>query len=477
MTARFDAVVVGAGPNGLAAAVHLASNGLSVLVREANETVGGAARTEELTLPGFLHDVGSAIYPLGVGSPFLGSLPLEEHGLEWVHPDVPLAHPLDGGSAVVLQRSLTETCAALGRDGPVYHRLVDPFVRTWPTFADHVMTTPLRPPRNPVLMARFGLRAIQPTTRLARRFKTEEARALLAGCAGHACLRLEAAPSAAIALVLMIAGHAVGWPFPRGGAGALTRALASLLASRGGVVETGAPVRSLDELPEARAVLLDLTPRQVVAVAGSALPEWYRTLLGRWQYGPAAFKIDWALDAPIPWASEACRSAGTVHVGGTLQEIAASEAAVWTGGEPSTRPFVLLAQPSVFDPTRAPEGKHTAWAYCHVPNGSSMDMSVRIEAHIERFAPGFRERILGRKVHGPAALEAWNANLVGGDINGGLLSLGQTLRRPRLSLTPWATPTKHVYMCSSSTPPGGGVHGMCGYHAAHAALKRTFGRG
>ena len=470
----YDAVVVGAGPNGLSAAVVLARRGLSVLVREAAETVGGSARTEELTLPGFRHDVCSSVYPLGVGSPFLGPL-LRDRGLAWVHAAVPLAHPLDGGRAAVLHRSVDETARALGRDGRAYRRLVSPFVRSWPSFADHILTTPLRPPRNPVLMARFGLHALRSTTAVARRFATEEAGALLAGSAAHSAVPLESVPSAAVGLVLLVAGHAVGWPFARGGAGALTRALADEVERLGGVIETAAPVDSVAELPVARAMLLDLTPRQVLEVAGEELPEAYRRTLARWDYGPAAFKMDWALDAPIPWQAEACRRAGTVHVGGALEEIAESEAAVWRG-RVSERPFVLVAQPSLFDSTRAPAGKHTAWAYCHVPNGWTGDASESIEAQVERFAPGFRERILERRVHPPAALEAANPNLVGGDLNGGAMYLAQVLRRPALSLDPWATPAERIYLCSASTPPGGGVHGMCGYHAACSALARTFRR-
>jgi len=471
---RYDAVVVGAGPNGLAAAVELARAGVSVLVLEARDVLGGAARTEELTLPGFRHDVGSSVYPLGAGSPFFRSLPLAEHGLEWVHPDVPLAHPLDDGSAAVLHRSLDQTARALAPDGGAYTRLIGPFVHRWPAFTEHVLNAPLRPPRAPVLMARFAWRALRSTPSLAGAFREPAARALLAGAAAHANVPLDRFPASAIALTLMVAGHAVGWPFARGGAGALTAALASLLRALGGVIETGAPVRSLAELPEARAVLLDLTPRQVVALAGERLPHRYRRRLERWRYGPAVFKVDWALDGPIPWTAEACRRAGTVHLGGTLEEVAAAEAAP-RAGRTAERPFVLLAQPSLCDPTRAPEGRHTAWAYCHVPHASEVDMTGRIEAQVERFAPGFRERILARSVYAPAALEAWDANLVGGDINGGSGTPGQTLARPTWSATPWATPAAHLYLCSSSTPPGGGVHGMCGYHAARVALRRSFG--
>jgi len=472
----YDAVVVGAGPNGLSAAVELAREGLSVLVREASDRIGGGARTEGVTRPGFRHDLGSAIHPLGVGSPFFSSLPLGDHGLEWIHPELPLAHPLDDGRAVVLSRSAQETARGLGPDGPAYLRLVQPFVAAWDTFADHVLDTPLRPPGHPVLMGRFGLRALRPATKLARgTFRTPAARALLAGNAAHSALPLDQSPSAAIALVLMVAGHAVGWPAPRGGAGAITRALAAYFRTLGGTIETGLPVRSLDELPDARAVVLDLTPRQVVAIARNRLPAGYRSRLEAWRYGPGAFKVDWALDAPIPWTAEPCRLAGTVHLGGTLEEIAEAEAAPWAG-RTHGEPFVLLAQPTVFDSTRAPEGRHVAWAYCHVPNGWDGDATDALERQVERFAPGFRAHILERRSQGPSALEAWNPNLVGGDINGGALTLSQTLGRPEWSLNPWATPVEDLYLCSASTPPGGGVHGMCGYHAARSALRRTFGR-
>lgn len=471
----YDAIVVGAGPNGLGAGIELARNGLSVLLCEANATVGGAARTEELTRPGFLHDVGSAVYPLGVGSPFFGSLPLEDHGLVWVHPPHPLAHPLDGGRAVLMARDLNATADLLGEDGPAYRRLIRPFVSRWPTFAEHVLTTPFRIPSAPGLMARFGFRALRSTTGLADRFTTVEARALLAGNAAHSGGRLERMPSAAIGLVLMIAGHAVGWPVPKGGAGALTAALASLFRSLGGTIETGLRVESLDDLPDAKAVLLALTPRQIVDVAGGRLGPRHVRRFESWEYGPGVFKVDWALDGPIPWEAGDCHRAGTVHVGGDLEEIAASERAVWNGVV-SDRPFVLLAQPSLFDETRSPDGKHTAWAYCHVPNGWAGDATEAIEGQVERFAPGFRSRILARRIHGPHELEEWDRNLVGGDVNGGAPTAWQTFGPVRWTLNPWKAGIRDVYACSASTPPGGGVHGMCGYHAARSALRRTFGK-
>lgn len=470
----YDAIVVGAGPNGLAAAIELARNGLRVLLREASSTVGGAARTEELTLPGFHHDVGSAVYPLAVASPFLSSLPLADHGLEWIHGKHPLAHPLDGGRAVLLKRSVSETAEALGSDNDAYRRMVEPFVTEWPTFADHILTTPLRPPRAPMLMGRFGLRAFRSAAALAKPFRTVDAPALLAGCAAHSGLPIDLVPSGAIGLVLMVAGHAVGWPIPRGGAGALTGALASLFESLGGTIETDSPVTELDDLPRRKATVLALTRGQVAQLEGGDLPDSYKEQLRQWQYGPGAFKVDWALDAPIPWAAPECAEAITVHLGGTLEEIADAEGPPWQGYT-NDRPFVLLAQPSLYDDTRAPEGKHTAWAYCHVPNGWDGDSLEAIEGQVERFAPGFRDVILERHVHRPSDLEAWDANLVGGDVNGGAATLEQTFGRSRWTLDPWGTPVPNLYLCSASTPPGGGVHGMCGFHAARSVLKRTFG--
>lgn len=472
----YDAVVVGAGPNGLAAGIELARAGLSVLIREANQTVGGAARTEELTLPGFRHDVGSAVYPLGVGSPFFSSLPLEQYGLKWLHSPAPLAHVLDGARAAMLSRDLDTMAHALGGDGRIYRRMLEPFVRMWPTFADHVLCSPLRPPRDPVLMGRFGLRALLSTTRIGKTFKGDDMKALLAGNAAHSAIPLEKVPSAAIGLTLMIAAHAVGWPVPRGGAGSLTTALAAHFEALGGTIETGSPVKTLDELPPSRATLLALTYHQVADVGRAKLPDAYLKGLQKWRYGPAAFKVDWALDAPIPWAAEDVGSAVTVHVGGTLEEIAAAERAPWAG-RVAERPFVILAQPSLADTSRAPQGKHTAWAYCHVPNGWDGDATDAIEAQVERFAPGFRDVILARCTHGPKELEAWDANLVGGDVNGGAITIAQMFGPGRWSLNPWGTPVKDLYVCSASTPPGGGVHGMAGYHAARAALRRTFGRG
>ncbi len=465
-----DAIVVGSGPNGLAAAIALVRAGCSVLVLEAAETVGGGTRTAELTLPGFRHDVCSAIHPLGLGSPYLRTLPLEEHGLEWIQPPVPLAHPFDDGTAALLERSVEATGETLGPDAGSYRRLMSPLVARADTLLGELLG-PFRLPRHPLLLSRFGLSAILPAERLARRrFEGERARGLFAGLAAHSMLPLTASPSAAFGLMLGLLGHHVGWPVPRGGSQAIADALASYLRSLGGEIECGRPVASLEELPPARAVLLDVTPRQLIRIAGDRLPSGYRRRLERYRYGPGVFKLDLALDGPIPWQAQECARAATVHLGGTLEEIADSEAAP-SRGEHAERPYVLLAQQSLFDPTRAPEGKHTAWAYCHVPNGSAVDMTGRIEAQIERFAPGFRDRVLARHAWGPAELERYNANYVGGDINGGVQDLRQHFTRPVARRVPYSTPAKGVYLCSSSTPPGGGVHGMCGWWAAQAALR------
>ncbi len=466
-----DAVVIGAGPNGLAAAITLAQAGCAVLVLEAAGTPGGGLRSAELTRPGFIHDVCSAIHPLGLGSPFFRGLPLAGYGLDWIHPPAPLAHPFDDGTAAVLERSVTATAATLGRDGPAYERLLGPLAADWKRLAVDLLGPLPLPPRHPLALARFGLRAIRSAAGLARsRFAEEPARALLAGMAAHSMLPLTRPVSAAFGLVLGLLGHAVGWPMPRGGAQRLADALVAHLRALGGEIETGRPVTSLAQLPPCRLVLADVTPRQLLALAGERLPPGYRRQLERYRYGPGVFKLDYALDGPIPWRAVACGRAGTVHLGGPLAQIAASEQAVWQG-RPPERPFVLLAQPSLFDPGRAPAGGHTLWAYCHVPPGCAEDMSGRIEAQIERFAPGFKERILARHSLGPAGLEAYNANYVGGDINGGVQDIGQLFTRPVLRLRPYATPLAGLYLCSASTPPGGGVHGMCGYHAARAALR------
>jgi phytoene dehydrogenase-like protein len=471
--AAYDAVVVGSGPNGLAAAIAIAQAGKSVLVLEARETIGGGCRSAELTLPGFVHDVCSAIHPLGLGSPFFKTLPLGDHGLEWIHPPAPVAHPLDDGTAVVVERSVDETAAGLGPDAAAYRRLMGPLAAEWDALAPELLA-PLHVPRRPLILARFGLKAIRSASSLAKaRFRGERARAVFAGIAGHSILPLERTATAAIGLVLGALTHAVGWPLPRGGSRRIAEALAAHLRSLGGEIRTGSPVESMDALPAARAVLCDVTPRQLLALAGDRLRGRYRRALERYRYGPAAFKLDFALSGTIPWKAAACARAATVHLGGTLEEIAASEAAVARGEHPE-RPFVLLVQPSLFDTSRAPAGRHTAWAYCHVPNGSTVDVRARIEAQIERFAPGFRDLVLARSVLTPARLQEQNPNYVGGDINGGAQDLGQMFTRPAARIVPYSTPVRGLYICSSSTPPGGGVHGMCGYHAARAALRELF---
>ncbi len=469
----FDAVVIGGGPNGLAAAITLTQNGRSCLLVEANDTLGGACRSAALTLPGFVHDFGAAVMPFGVGSPFFSSLPLERFGLEWVHPPVPLAHPLDGEPAVVLNPDIEKTGKTFddARDAERYARLVGRFVKAWPTLAKEVLA-PAHLPLRPLLMGRFGAAAVKSVEALAAGFRTERAAALLAGIGGHSAQPLSARPTAGVALLLAVAGHAVGWPIPKGGAQAVTDALAAYFKSLGGSVRTGWRVNDLKELPPARAYLFDVTPRQLLRIAGRELTPGYVRTLEAFEYGPGVFKVDWALSAPIPWSDPTCRYGGTVHVGGTLGEIAASEKAV-TNGEHPRYPFVILAQPTRFDLSRAPAGRHTAWAYCHVPNGSTFDMRERIEAQVERFAPGFRDTIIARSTLNTAQLERLDANLVGGDLNGGALTLGQLFIRPAKPLGPYRTSDRQIYLCSASTPPGGGVHGMCGHHAARAALRRV----
>jgi phytoene dehydrogenase-like protein len=443
-----------------------------VLVLEANATLGGGARSAEVTLPGFVHDICSAIHPLGAASPFFKTLPLDKHGLEWIHPSAPLAHPFDDGTAAVLERDLEVTATSLGEDGDSYRRLFDPLVRCADAlFADAL--GPLRPPRHPLLLSRFGLRAIQSAGRLAGHwFRTEMARGLFAGCAAHAIIPFEKPLSAAVGLMLMIAGHAAGWPLPRGGSQKITDALASYLRSLGGEIEAARPVRSFADLPAAKAVLFDISPRTLETICGERLPPRYRRQLLRFRYGPAVFKIDFALNGPIPWKAVECRRAGTVHLGGTFEEMAEAERSVWEN-RPPERPYVLIAQQSLFDATRAPAGKHTCWAYCHVPHGSATDMNSAIEGQLERFAPGFRDLVLAKHVTRPADFEWGNANYIGGDISGGVLDLWQTFTRPAMRWSPYTTPNKCIYICSSSTPPGAGVHGMCGYWAARAALRRT----
>ena len=468
-----DAVVVGAGPNGLAAAITLAREGHSVVVFEAEDTIGGGARTAELTLPGYLHDVCSAIHPLAVASPFFRSVPLEEHGVELIHPSAPLAHPLDDGSAVLLERSVDETADGLGVDAATYQKLMTPLARDAQRVGDEVLG-PLRPPRHPIAMARFGRRAVRSAVGLANAlFEGERAKAMFAGVAAHSMLSLRVPMTSAYGLMLIMIGHAVGWPIPRGGSQAIADGLASYLESLGGKIVTGARVESVDDLAPARAVLFDVTPRQLLQIAGRRLPDRYKRRLERYRYGPGAFKVDFAIDGPIPWKAKECGRAGTVHLGGTLEEVAASEEAL-ANGRHADRPYVLVGQQSLFDATRAPAGKHTVWAYCHVPNSSTADMTDRIENQIERFAPGFKDCILAKSIITPADLERHNANCIGGDINGGSADLRQVFMRPAPSLDPYSTPAKDIFICSSSTPPLGGVHGMCGYYGARSALRRAF---
>jgi phytoene dehydrogenase-like protein len=470
-----DAIVVGAGPNGLTAAVTLAQAGLRVQVYEGAPTVGGGARTAELTLPGFRHDPCSAVHPLGAGSPVLRLLGLDRHGLSWVHPGLPLAHPFPDGSAAVLARSMTETASHLDEDRGAYLRLLAPFAGRWDDLAADVLRAPLAGwPRDPLRYGRFGLRAALPAAVLARAFSGRRARGLLAGLAGHVTAPLTSPVTGGIALMFALAGHEVGWPFPRGGTQAISDALAGLLTSLGGQVETGRWVRSLDELPPARAYLLDTSPGQAAAIAGSRLPRWYADLLlRRYPHGPAVFKVDYALSGPVPWTAPAARRAGTVHLGPSMAEIGAALKSVQRGMAPEP-PFLITAQPSLFDPDRAPAGSHVLWVYAQVPNAWPGDLTGAIEAQLERFAPGFRDLVLARAVTAPADLESRNPNNVGGDIAGGRCDRLRLLWRPAPVPVPYATPDPRIYLCSSATPPGPGVHGMCGYHAAEAALRRVF---
>jgi len=471
---EYDAVIVGSGPNGLAAAITLQQQGLSVLLLEGKDKIGGGLRTEELTLPGYLHDVCSAIHPLAVASPFFETLPLDKYGLEYIYPEIAAAHPFDDSTVALLKHSLSETADLLGRDKETYLNLLQPLVNTWPGMVADILG-PLHFPRHPLDMARFGLNALTSATHLAKRFKTQAAKGLLAGMAAHSMQPLSNIATSAIALVLMVNGHLKGWPAAKGGSVKIAEALAAYFTALGGKIETGTYITSLEQLPPAKAVLFDVTPKQLLTIAGHKLSNIYKWQLERYRYGIGVFKIDWALDDIIPFKTESVKQAGTVHIGGTFNEIAGAELQVSKGIHPE-RPFVLLAQQSMFDASRAPAGKQTAWAYCHVPHGSQKDMTEAIERQVERFAPGFRERILARHTFNTRQIENYNPNYVGGDINGGVIDIGQLFTRPVLRRSPYRTSAKGIYICSSSTPPGGGVHGMCGYNAAKKALKDIFGK-
>lgn len=468
--AEYDAVVVGSGPNGLAAAITIARKKRSVLLLETSESVGGGARTKELTLPGFRHDVCSAIHPLALASPFFRSLELDRHGLEWIHPPVPLGHPLDDEDAVFLHRSMETTAKELGYDGEAYSRLMGPLVRNW----DYLVRDLLRPlgfPAQPAILVRFALKGLQSARSIVEgNFKNRRARALFAGNACHSILPLEKSSSGAFGLMLDMLGHAVGWPIAKGGSQAIADAMASYLLSLGGQIAVKRHVVSMKDIPVARVVLFDLSPRNLDRIVGNVFsPDYKRRLQGH-RHGPGVYKVDWALAGPIPWKDHLCLKAGTVHCGGTFEEIAASERRVWQGVAPE-RPFVLLSQPSLFDSSRAPDGEHTAWAYCHVPNGCDMDMTTAIEDQVERFAPGFKKLIKAKHTMSPARMEEYNENYIGGDIVGGIQSFRRLFFRPFGKWQAYTTPAKGIYLCSASMPPGGGVHGMCGYHAAQRALK------
>lgn len=469
----FDAVVVGSGPNGLAAAITLQQEGVQVLLLEAKPTIGGGMRTVELTLPGFYHDVCSAVHPMGAASPFLRGLPLHEFGLEYIHPEVLAAHPFDDGTAAALYPSLGATADGLGADSGAYRQLFEPLVKNWPRIDTHILGPMLKMPESPLALATFGLKSLQSGKQIASRFLTREAKGLWAGVVAHSMIPLESLTSSAIALVLTIAGHRGGWPVPKGGSQSIANAMGAYFQSLGGTIQTGATVKTLSDLPDVKAILFDTSPRQLLEICGDKLSPLYRWQLQRHRYGMGIFKVDWALSEPVPFRAEQARRAGTVHLGGTFHEIAESERRVWKGGHPE-RPFVLFAQQSLFDASRAPVNQHTGWAYCHVPNGSANDMTEVITRQVERFAPGFRDTIRATHTFSTTEMERYNANYIGGDINGGVVNIAQLFNRPALRFSPYRTSAKGIYICSASTPPGGGVHGMCGYHAAKRALTDIF---
>ena len=470
---KYDAIIIGSGPNGLAAGIRLAQEGLSVKIFEKEDTIGGGTRTQELTRPGFHHDICSAIHPLAKASPFLKGLPLQDYGLEWIQPEVPVVHPLDDQPAGALFRSFDETVNHLGSDGKTYQKWVSPFIDSWDDLLDDILA-PFSPiPHNPILMARFGLKALRSANGFAKRYETKKARALFAGLAAHGIMPFDATATAAIGLVLGTAAHTVGWPYPKGGSYTITKAMGGYFESLGGEIETGVEITSVQELPDANAILFNNTPRQILDIAGERLPRSYAKKLQQYEYGQGVFKLDFALSDPIPWKDELCRKAGTVHLGGIFEEIAASEKQSANGQHPE-KPYVLVAQQSLGDDRRAPGNKHTGWAYCHVPNGSTEDMTEPIVRQIERFAPGFRDCIIEEHAMHARDMQAYNPNYIGGDINGGRADITQLFTRPAGLFNPYHIPKTCMYIASSSTPPGGGVHGMCGYHAAESALRNSF---
>ncbi|MEX0609804.1 MAG: NAD(P)/FAD-dependent oxidoreductase [Balneolaceae bacterium] len=471
---EFDAVIVGSGPNGLSAGIRLAQEGLRVKILEASSTIGGGTRTQELTEPGFFHDVCSAVHPTAVSSPFFRSLNLENHGLEWIHPKYPFAHPLEDGKAMVISKSLEKTLATLGKDSKNYRQLYKEFIEHWDLLSEDVFGE-LRIPKHPLITARFGWYGMFSAKLLSNSmFDLAGTKALFAGCAAHSILPLNKAFTASFGLVLGASAHAVGWPFAKAGSASVTKALAKVFESLSGAIETEIEVTSLSQLPSSKTILFDLTPLQISRIAGDKLPSSYKNKLHRFKYGPGVFKMDWALSEPVPWINEKCKEAGTLHLGGTFEEIADSEITAWKG-EHHEKPYVLLSQPSVFDESRAPKGKHTLWAYCHVPNGSEKDMSEAIENQIERYAPGFRDTIISKKTMNTRQMETYNPNYIGGDINGGAQIMRQLFGRPVLKWNPYKIPVEGMYICSASTPPGGGVHGMSGFNAAQSVLKNEFG--